>query len=86
MISFAANRDLVGDREHLGGVAVGQNYTNRPWFQALARDGRAAVTPIYESLLTDDPCFTIAMAVRDAEGEMIGTFGVDVNLLNWTKI
>ena len=86
MISFAANRDLVGDREHPGGAAVGQNYADRPWFQALSRDGRAAVTPIYESLLTDDPCFTIAMAVRDADDEMVGTLGVDVNLLNWTKI
>ena len=86
MISFAANRDLVGDRQHPGGAAVGQNYSDRPWFQALSRDGRAAVTPIYESLLTDDPCFTIAIAVRDADGEMVGTLGVDVNLLNWTKI
>jgi methyl-accepting chemotaxis protein len=86
MISFATNRELVGDREHPGGAAVGQNYADRPWFQALSRDGRAAVTPIYESLLTDDPCFTIAIAVRDADGEMVGILGVDVNLLNWTKI
>jgi hypothetical protein len=86
MISFAVNRELVGDREHPGGAAVGQNYADRPWFQALSRDGRAAVTPIYESLLTDDPCFTIAIAVRDADDEMVGILGVDVNLLNWTKI
>ncbi len=86
MISFAANRDLVGNREHPGGAAVGQNYADRLWFQALSRDGRSAVTPIYESLLTDDPCFTIAIAVRDADGEVFGTLGVDVNLLNWTKI
>ncbi len=86
MISFAANRDLVGDREHPGSAAVGQNYADRPWFQALSRDGRAAVTPIYESLLTDDPCFTIAVAVRNADNEMVGILGVDVNLLNWTKI
>lgn len=86
MISFSANRDLVGDRQHPGGAAIGQNYADRPWFQALSRDGRAAVTPIYESLLTDDPCFTIAIAVRDADGDMVGILGVDVNLLNWTKI
>jgi len=86
MISFAANRDLIGDREHPGSAAVGQNYADRPWFQALSRDGRAAVTPIYESLLTGDPCFTIAVAVPDPDGEMVGTLGVDVNLMNWTKI
>lgn len=86
MVSFAANRNLIGDREHPGSAAVGQNYADRPWFQAVARDRRAAVTPIYDSLLTGDPCFTIAMAVRGADGEMIGTLGIDVNLLNWTKI
>jgi methyl-accepting chemotaxis protein len=86
MISFVANRDLVGDREHPGSTAVGQNYAERPWFQAVARDRRAAVTPIYDSLLTGDPCFTIAVAVRNADDDMVGTLGVDVNLLTWTKI
>jgi methyl-accepting chemotaxis protein len=86
MLAFAANRDLVGEREHPGSAAVGQNYADRPWFQAIARDRRAAVTPIYDSLLTGDPCFTIAVAVCDPTGEMVGTLGVDVNLLNWTKI
>jgi len=86
MISFVANRDLIGDREHPGSTAVGQNYADRPWFQAVVRDRRAAVTPIYDSLLTGDPCFTIAVAIRNAEDEMVGTLGVDVNLRNWTKI
>ena len=86
MLAFAANPQLVGDREHPGSAAVGQNYADRPWFQAVARDRRAAVTPIYDSLLTGDPCFTIAVAVSNPAGEMVGTLGVDVNLLNWTKI
>jgi C4-dicarboxylate-specific signal transduction histidine kinase len=86
MLAFAVNSDLVGDREHPGSTAVGQNYADRPWFQAVARDRRAAVTPIYDSLLTGDPCFTIAVAVKNPAGEMVGTLGVDVNLLNWTKI
>jgi methyl-accepting chemotaxis protein len=86
MLAFAANPELVGEREHPGSAAVGQNYADRPWFQAVARDGRAAVTPIYDSLLTGDPCFTIAVAVGNPAGEMVGTLGVDVNLLNWTKI
>jgi methyl-accepting chemotaxis protein len=86
MLAFSANRDLVGEREHPGSAAVGQNYADRPWFQAVARDRRAAVTPIYDSLLTGDRCFTIAVAVRNSAAEMVGTLGVDVNLLNWTKI
>jgi methyl-accepting chemotaxis protein len=86
MVSFAVNRELIGSREHPGSAVVGQNYSDRPWFQAVARDRRSAVTPIYDSLLTGDPCFTIAVAVKNSDSEMIGTLGVDVNLLNWTKI
>jgi methyl-accepting chemotaxis protein len=86
MLAYAANSDLVGDREHPGSAAVGHDYSDRPWFQAVARDHRAVVTPIYDSLLTGDPCFTLAVAVTSPGGEMIGTLGVDVNLLNWTKI
>jgi hypothetical protein len=69
-----------------GSVAIGQSYADRPWYQAVTRDGRSAVTPAYDSLLTGDPCFTIAVAVQDFRGSMIGTLGVDVNLRNWTKI
>jgi methyl-accepting chemotaxis protein len=86
MISFVANRELVEDRELPGSIAVGQSYADRPWFQAVAREERSAVTPIYDSLLTGDPCFTIAVAVHDAAGTMMGTLGVDINLLNWMKI
>jgi methyl-accepting chemotaxis protein len=86
MMAYAVNRDLVGDREMPGGVAVGQSYADRPWYQAVAREQRSVVTPIYDSLLTGDPCFTIAVELRDEDGEMIGALGVDVNLLDWTSI
>jgi methyl-accepting chemotaxis protein len=86
MVSFVGNRELVGDRELPGNVAVGQAYADRPWFQAVSREERSAVTSIYDSLLTGDPCFTIAVAIHDQADEMVGTLGVDVNLLNWTNI
>ena len=86
MVTFSVNRDRVGDRRLPGSVAIGQSYADRPWYQAVTRDGRSAVTPAYDSLLTGDPCFTIAVAVQDYRGSMIGTLGVDVNLRNWTKI
>ena len=85
-MSFAVNQELVGDQQLPGTVGVGQVYTDRPWFQAVARDERSAVTPLYESLLPGDQCFTIAGAVRDHDGFMIGTVGMDVNVRNWTRI
>ena len=86
MVSFVVNRELVGDRELPGSIAVGQTYADRPWFQAVSREERSAVTSLYDSLLTGDPCFTIAVAIHDQADEMVGTLGVDVNLLNWTNI
>lgn len=86
MIAFLVNQTLTDGTDLPSSVAVGQSYSDRPWFQAVAREERSAVTPIYSSLLTGDQCFTIAVAVHDHEGRMVGTMGVDVNLRNWTKI
>ena len=52
----------------------------------MSRDQRTAVTPTYVSLLTDDRCFTIAAAVRNRSGSMIGILGIDVNVQSWTSI
>jgi methyl-accepting chemotaxis protein len=86
MIAYAVNRKIVGDRQMPGGVAVGQSYADRPWYQAVTREQRSVVTPIYDSLLTGDRCFTIAVELRNDDSEMIGALGVDVNLLDWTSI
>jgi len=86
MVAFAVNQALVGDRDLPSTVGVGQIYSDRPWFQAVSREGRPAVTPLYESLLTGDQCFTIAAPIRDLSGVNIGTLGVDVNVRNWTTI
>jgi len=73
-------------RELPGSVAVGQAYVDRPWFQAVSRDGRTALTPLYSSLLTGDDCFTIAAAVERVDGNLAGILGIDVNVRNWTRI
>jgi methyl-accepting chemotaxis protein len=86
MMSFMMNEELIGDTPLPGELAIGQSFADRPWFQAIGRDERSVVTPIYDSLLTGNPCFTIAVAVRGDDGGLAGTLGVDVNLLNWTRI
>jgi methyl-accepting chemotaxis protein len=86
MVAFAANPELVVDERLPGSVAVGQEYADRPWFQAVAREGRAVVTALYDSLSTGDGCFTIAVPVTDHEGAISGTLGMDVNVRNWTRI
>ncbi len=86
MAAFAINEALVSEEKIASSVTVGQGYADRPWFQAVSRHQRSAVTPLYESLLTGDECFTIAAAVKDFDGAMLGALGVDVNVRNWTRI
>lgn len=86
MVSFAVNETLTGERELPGHVAVGQSYDDRPWFAGVSRHGHAAVTPVYDSLLTGEPCFTVATPVIGPEGELEGVLGVDVNVRHWTGI
>jgi hypothetical protein len=86
MVSFVVNREMVGDRELPGTVAVGDSYADRPWFRAVAQDHRSAVTPIYDSLMTGERCFTIAVEVNRQDGRTMGVLGVDVNVRNWTNI
>ena len=86
MVAFEVNPDVVEVSRGKGTLAVGQAFADRPWFQAVSRDLRTAVTPPYVSLLTDDRCFTIAAAVQDRSGTIIGTLGIDVNVRSWTSI
>ncbi len=86
MVAYEVNREVVEDHRLKGTVSVGQAYADRPWFQAVSRDHRTTVTPTYVSLLTDDRCFTIAAAVRNRSGAMIGILGIDVNVQSWTSI
>jgi methyl-accepting chemotaxis protein len=67
-------------------ISVGTNFADRPWFQSVIRDGRTIVTPLYESLLSGEPCFTVAAPVRDAEARLVGVLGLDVNARSWTRI
>jgi len=86
MVAFELNTEVVDAHRAKGSVAVGQKFSDRPWYQAVNRNQRPAVTPPYVSLLTDDRCFTIAAAVNSRTGAMIGTLGVDVNVRSWTSI
>jgi methyl-accepting chemotaxis protein len=86
MVAYAVNDALSDDDGSLGGLAIGLSYRDRPWFQAVRREHRAVVTPLYKSLLTGETCFTVASPVVDHGGGTVGTLGIDVNARNWTRI
>jgi hypothetical protein len=83
MVSYLGNLDLVGQERLDKTISVGQVYADRPWFQALIREERGVVTPIYESLITGDKCFSVAVPVRGAKGQLAWILGLDVNIRNW---
>jgi len=86
MMAYVVNREMVGDRELPGTVALDQSYPDRPWFQAVLREERPAVTAVYDSLLSEEQCFTVAAPVFTLEGELAAVLGVDVNVRHWTRI
>jgi len=85
MVAFSQGTSGAA-REASTSVSVGANFADRPWFQAVTRDGRKILTPLYDSLLTGHKCFTVAAPIRDAQGALAGILGVDVNVLSWTRI
>ncbi len=84
MAAWAASSAVPAEK--LSAVEVGRSYSDRPWFLAIQRGATCAVTPLYESLLTGEPCFTVAAVIRDAAGQAVGVLGVDVNARGWTRI
>jgi len=86
MIGFSVNREWATGRPVPTGIAVGVNYADRPWFQAVSRDRRTILMPLYDSLLTGQKCFTVATPISSSAGALVGVLGLDVNARSWTKI
>jgi methyl-accepting chemotaxis protein len=84
MIAFAASPERSAAPP--ANVSVGTNFADRPWFQAVLRDRRAILTPLYDSLLTGEPCFTVAVPVWRDGSELAAVLGLDVNVRSWTRI
>ena len=55
-------------------------------FHTRHGDNPCAVTPLYESLLTGDHCFSVVSVVSGHDENQIGVLGIDVNVRNWARI
>lgn len=85
LTAFSVNREWTGGKS-VSHVTVGMNLQDRPWFQSAMREGRAILTPLYDSILTGDRCFSVVAPVRGTGGQLVGVLGFDVNAKSWTKI
>jgi len=85
-IAYAVNHDMLGAVDLPADLRAGEGLTERPWYRAVQRERRTVITPVYESLLSEQKCFTVATPVETADGRMVGVLGVDVNVGSWTRI
>jgi methyl-accepting chemotaxis protein len=85
LMVFAHSREWSRAKSQ-GGVTLGENTSERPWFQAAMRERHTVLTALYDSKLTGERCFTVATPIRDRSDKTIGVLGFDVNARSWTKI
>lgn len=86
-LAYAINHDLVGeDAELPASLRAGEGVSERPWYRAVMRERRTVITPVYESLLSEQSCFTVAAPVARDFGRLLGVLGIDVNVGSWTRI
>jgi methyl-accepting chemotaxis protein len=84
-VALTVNRHLIGEHEVPIGVKAGEGFSDRPWYKAAVRDGRTVLTPLFDSLISNQPIFTAATPIYD-RGQLAGVLGLDVNVGSWTKI
>ncbi len=83
--ALTVNRQIVGDREVPPAVKSGEGFAERPWYKAAVQERHTILTPLFNSLLSDQPIFTAATPLYE-DGELEGVLGLDVNVDSWTKI
>jgi methyl-accepting chemotaxis protein len=62
------------------GTRRGSDWSQRPWFRAVAERLRSYVSPVYRSAATDAFCFTVSAPVFAPDGRLLRVLGADVRL------
>ncbi|MBD9483959.1 methyl-accepting chemotaxis protein [Pseudomonas sp. PDM14] len=72
---------FASDVAHQDGPSCrGRNWSQRPWFRAVADSLQSHITQVYRSSATDDFCFTVSVPIRGADGRLQRVLGADVRL------
>jgi len=58
----------------------GRDWSQRPWFRAVAEQMEPHITQVYRSSATDDFCFTVSVPIVDGHGCLLRVLGADVRL------
>ncbi|MDB6143536.1 MAG: chemotaxis protein [Pseudomonas sp.] len=63
-----------------GEICKGRNWSQRPWFKAVAERLSSHITPVYRSSATDAFCFTVSVPVFTANGQLHRVLAADIRL------
>ena len=67
-------------------IFIGQDLSNREWFQVSIQTGKLHVTDFYRSMFTDKLCLTVSTPVLDENDEIIAILGADVRFEELIKL
>jgi methyl-accepting chemotaxis protein len=77
----------VGEEERQAVLrAMQSDKRERPWYKAVARGWRTALTHPYQSIEDGEPVFTVGTPMRDALGALTGVLAIDIKITGWMRI
>ncbi|MFJ3526359.1 methyl-accepting chemotaxis protein [Pseudomonas sp. NPDC090203] len=77
-VQISENIGLEGNGK--GPSCRGRNWSQRPWFRAVAEQSASHITPVYRSSATDDFCITVSVPIFAGNGQLSRVLAADVRL------
>ena len=69
-----------GDQKGYKAFPIGFDYSNREWFLQPMRTGKLHITNVHQSQVTGQLIITVSAVITDANDEIIGVLGADIQL------
>ena len=69
-----------GDQKGYKAFPIGLDYSNREWFLQPMRTGKLHITNVHQSQVTGQLIITVSTVITDANDEIIGVLGADIQL------
>ena len=69
-----------GDQKGYKAFPIGFDYSNREWFQQPMRTGKLHIMNVHQSQVTGQLIITVSTVITDANDEIIGVLGADIQL------
>ena len=69
-----------GDQKGYKAFPIGFDYSNREWFLQPMRTGKLRITNVHQSQVTGQLIITVSTVITDANDEIIGVLGADIQL------